>query len=103
MAIAIFVSFEVKPDSLEEFKKIMGVDATETRKEPGCLRFDLLREKDSDTKYSLYEIYKDQAAMDHHVTTEHYKMWNNFKTEQQGLVDGTYKKVVSIAEDIVEQ
>mmetsp|Transcript_4897 Transcript_4897/g.8737 ORF Transcript_4897/g.8737 Transcript_4897/m.8737 type:complete len:106 (-) Transcript_4897:53-370(-) len=95
----IFVSFEVKPESLAEFKEIMAVDAVETRKEPGCLRFDLLQVQGSETKFCLYEAYKSEEDAKFHATTAHYKMWNEFKTTKGGVVDGTYAKVITNAAD----
>eukprot|EP00440_Ansanella_granifera_P043214 gb/GFBE01046848.1/.p1 GENE.gb/GFBE01046848.1/~~gb/GFBE01046848.1/.p1 ORF type:complete len:107 (+),score=44.57 gb/GFBE01046848.1/:1-321(+) len=95
----IFVSFEVKKDFLEEFHRIMAIDAAETRKEEGCLRFDLLKVQGSDTKFCLYEAYKDEASAKQHANTEHYKMWNEFKTAKCGVVEGSYSKVVCDALD----
>lgn len=52
--VAVFVTVTV-PDALkEEFLKVMAVDVAESRKEPGCVRFDLLDHGDG--KYSFYEV-----------------------------------------------
>mmetsp|Transcript_4962 Transcript_4962/g.13966 ORF Transcript_4962/g.13966 Transcript_4962/m.13966 type:complete len:105 (+) Transcript_4962:92-406(+) len=91
---AVFVQFEVAPGKEEEFNKIMEIDATETRKEPANLRFDLLKVQGSERKYCLYEVYKDEAGVDAHVKTDHYKMWNEFKSKGQGLVEGSYTKIL---------
>ena len=48
----------------------MAADVTESRKEEGCLRFDLL--KGDAGKYHFYEIYKDSEAAAHHKTLPHY-------------------------------
>ena len=40
--LSIVVKVEIEPTRLEEFIKVMKYDAVESRKEPGCLRFDLL-------------------------------------------------------------
>jgi len=90
----VFVSFEVKKEFLAEFHKLMAVDARETRKEPGCLRFDLLQVADSDTKFCLYEVYQNEIAAKEHGKTDHYKQWNEFKTTKGGTVEGSYKKVI---------
>ena len=51
--------------------QVMKVDVDESRKEEGCLRFDLLDQGGG--KYSFYEIYKDDAAMALHKTLPHYQ------------------------------
>eukprot|EP00931_Biecheleriopsis_adriatica_P093249 TRINITY_DN66997_c0_g1_i1.p1 TRINITY_DN66997_c0_g1~~TRINITY_DN66997_c0_g1_i1.p1 ORF type:complete len:181 (-),score=52.43 TRINITY_DN66997_c0_g1_i1:109-651(-) len=94
---AIFVSFEVKPDHMDEFYKVMEMDAECTRAESGCLRFDFLKDKDNPHKFYLYEVYVDKASARKHGQTEHYKMWNSFKTEKGGLVEGSLQKVLSSA------
>eukprot|EP00930_Biecheleria_cincta_P085038 TRINITY_DN74459_c0_g1_i1.p1 TRINITY_DN74459_c0_g1~~TRINITY_DN74459_c0_g1_i1.p1 ORF type:complete len:286 (-),score=43.60 TRINITY_DN74459_c0_g1_i1:69-926(-) len=91
-SFAVFVSFEVKTEFLNEFHEIMKVDAAETRKEPGCLRFDLLQVEGSRTKFCLYEAYTNESAAKDHAKTSHYTTWNEFKTTKGGVVDGTYEK-----------
>lgn len=41
--------------------------------EPGCLRFDVCRERSDATLFLLSEVYTDQAAFDAHRQTEHFQ------------------------------
>ena len=43
------------------------------REEPGCLRFDLLRDSSNLNKFYFYEVYVDTAAVDNHKATPHFK------------------------------
>lgn len=45
--------------------------------EPGCSRFDVVQDQADPTKFWLYEVYDDQAAFDHHLTTPHFHRWND--------------------------
>lgn len=39
--VTLVVKFEVQPDKLEQYLALMKVLITETRKEKGCLRYEL--------------------------------------------------------------
>ena len=42
LSTGVFVTVNVPEDKRDEFLKVMKIDAAESRKEPGCVRFDLL-------------------------------------------------------------
>ncbi|WP_114571442.1 putative quinol monooxygenase [Exiguobacterium flavidum] len=44
----------------------------ETLKEEGCLLYQLHRSLEDDKVFMLYEVYRDAAALDLHVASEHY-------------------------------
>jgi autoinducer 2-degrading protein len=71
----IVVRLEVKPERVEDFLKLVSFNAAESRKEPGNLRFDVVRSIDNPTLYRLYEVYRDEAAMAAHQGTPHYAKW----------------------------
>jgi (4S)-4-hydroxy-5-phosphonooxypentane-2,3-dione isomerase len=71
----IMVRLEVKPDKLDEFLKLVTFNATESRKEPGNLRFDVVRSVDSPTRFGLYEVYRDADGVLAHQSTAHYARW----------------------------
>lgn len=76
--IAVVVNVEVKEDRVEEFLQVMEFDAVESRKEEGCLRFDVLRDLADSNKFVFYEVYRDQAAIDFHKSTPHFQKWSEF-------------------------
>ena len=71
----IMVRLEVKPERLDDFLKLVTFNASESRKEPGNLRFDVVRSVDSPTRFGLYEVYTDDAAVRAHQATAHYARW----------------------------
>ena len=70
------VHIHVLPDHLEKFKQATIVNATNSRKEPGVVRFDVLQAAEDPTRFALYEVYRDRAAVDAHKQTAHYAEWN---------------------------
>lgn len=73
--IATIVFIEVKPDKIEDFKKITLYNHENSRKEAGNVRFDVLQNADDPTKFNLYEVYLDEEAAAEHKKTEHYAKW----------------------------
>jgi (4S)-4-hydroxy-5-phosphonooxypentane-2,3-dione isomerase len=72
--LVIHVEFTIKPESLARFRELMLANARSSlRDEPGCRRFDVLHSAEEPARVVLYEIYEDDAAFDHHLTTPHFK------------------------------
>merc|ERR1719356_1378274 len=73
---AVLVNVEIDKDRVEAFLEAMQDDVTKSRDaalDPGCLRFDLLRDGDDSNKFVFYEAYVDDEGAAHHKTTAHYK------------------------------
>ncbi|MBR2057186.1 MAG: antibiotic biosynthesis monooxygenase [Clostridia bacterium] len=73
--IATTVIVHVKPENVEDFKKITLYNAENARKEPGNVRFDVLWCNDDPTYFTLYEVYATEADAKAHKETAHYKLW----------------------------
>ena len=73
--IHIVVQIEPKPDKVEAFLELALFDARNSRKEPGCLRFDVLKHLDNPPRFSFYEVYQDDAAVQAHRQTPHFARW----------------------------
>jgi autoinducer 2-degrading protein len=71
----IIVRLEVKPERVDDFLQLVSFNAAESRKEPGNLRFDVVRSVDNPTRFELYEVYRDEAAVRAHQATPHYAKW----------------------------
>ena len=88
---AVVVQADIDPDRMHEFLSLIQTNAVETRKEPGCLRFDVLRSQDNPAQFFFYELYKNEAAIDHHKQQPHYNLWATFK-ESGGVIQSTTYK-----------
>lgn len=69
------VHCHVKPEHAEAFEDACRANAEASSREPGNLRFDLLRLTDDPTRFVLYEWYVNEAAAHAHRTTPHYLAW----------------------------
>lgn len=69
------VYLEAQPERLEEFLREALDNAQASRAEEGVLQFDLLQQADSPTRFLLYEVYRDKAALEAHRATPHFARW----------------------------
>ena len=65
----------VKFDMVEAYKQASLANARETIKEPGVIRFDVLQDVEDPTHFSLFEVYRDEAAREAHLATAHFLAW----------------------------
>ena len=71
----VCVRIEVKPGHEEDFIRATATNHEGTRKEPGNLRFDVLRQIAEPHRFFLYEVYRDEAGFQSHQQTPHYLRW----------------------------
>lgn len=72
----VVVVFGVKPDNAMSFRgAVLDNARTSLMTEPGCLVFDVCEASDRPT-FFLYELYKDRAAFDLHLGTDHFKAFD---------------------------
>ena len=72
----VIVSAKVKPEQRGRFLQAIEDNAVSAvREEPGCLRFDVVRDADDPDHYLFYEVYRDQDAFGAHRDTEHFARW----------------------------
>jgi (4S)-4-hydroxy-5-phosphonooxypentane-2,3-dione isomerase len=72
---AVAVTIFIKPGSEQAFIDATLLNATNTRKEPGNLRFDVLRGAEDGGRFLLYEVYKSKEAHALHHQSAHYLQW----------------------------
>ena len=69
----LLVEVNVKPERLDEFLELIKYDAEHSENdEPGCLRFDVLRDTENPHRFFYYEVYKDEAGRLAHRETPHF-------------------------------
>ena len=73
--VAYCVEVYVKPGHEEDFIKASEENHKGTLKEPGNIRWDLGRSKDSKSLFFIYEVYKDDVSVVAHKETDHYLKW----------------------------
>ena len=73
----VSVTVFVKPEFVEAFIEATMDNATNTRREPGNVRFDVSQGEEDPTRFLFYEVYREKAGFLAHQQTEHYLRWKN--------------------------
>ena len=73
----VHVHVKVKPEFIEAFKQATIENASNSVKEAGIARFEVIQQTDDPTKFVLVEIYKTVDAPGAHKETHHYKRWRD--------------------------
>src|SRR5881409_4491183 len=74
--VVLHVTSQVKPEHVSEFLEVVRYDAEHSENdEPGCLRFDVIQDKDDPNRFYFYEVYRDEAALEAHRKTPHFAVW----------------------------
>lgn len=75
--LAVIVSVVIRPEHEERFlTAITRQAALSLSEEEGCLRFDIVRDREDANHFLLYEIYGDDAAFyERHRSTAHFAEW----------------------------
>ena len=89
---SIFVTINVKPEHIEEFKEASLGDAHgSTRDEPGCFRFDIHQDAGIPSRFYLHEVYRDEDAFQAHLEAPHFLQWRDAINP---FSDGDIQKIV---------
>lgn len=73
----ILVHVRVKPETVVAFKRATIENATNSVKEPGIERFDVIQQAEDPTHFILVEVYKTPDASAAHKNTAHYRRWRD--------------------------
>lgn len=76
--LILHVFCSVKPELIEAFKEATLKNASNSIKEPGVIRFDLLQQQDDPAKFVISEVYKSAGAIVAHKETAHYAEWCHY-------------------------
>lgn len=75
------VHVHVKREHIDAFLEATRANHEGSIREPGNLRWDVLREVADPTRFILYEWYVDEAAAVAHKATAHYDAWREAVTD----------------------
>lgn len=79
--LIVHVHVSVKSQFVEDFKKATIENASNSIKEAGVLRFDVIQQEDDHTRFVLVEVYKNAEASAAHKETAHYAKWRDTVAE----------------------
>ncbi|HEY1505132.1 MAG TPA: putative quinol monooxygenase [Stellaceae bacterium] len=97
MALFVLIAeLQVKPEAVEKFIPLIMANAnTSVHTEKGCMQFDVTQQTDDPTKFSLYEIYADQAAFELHGKTPYVQDF--FAKTKDMIVGRSAKRLTRLA------
>lgn len=75
--LVVHVHIKIKPECVEQFIAASLENASNSIKEPGITRFDLVQSQDDPNQFVLEEVYRDTDAAAAHKTTAHYAKWRD--------------------------
>jgi quinol monooxygenase YgiN len=73
MAVKIVAFVTVKPGAEDAFIAAARTCVAASRAEPGVLHYDLWRETEGDRRFVFNELYVDDAAVQAHMASDHFK------------------------------
>ena len=79
--LTVHVHVNVKSQFVEDFKKATIENASNSIKEAGVARFDVIQQEDDHTRFVLVEVYKNVEASAAHKETAHYAKWRDAVAE----------------------
>ena len=97
--IVTFVHVWVKKEYLEEFVKATIENHKQSVKEPGNLRFDILRDANDPTKFVFYEAFESENAVIAHKDTQHYLKWRNTVADWMARPREGHKHIIVCPEE----
>jgi autoinducer 2-degrading protein len=67
------IHYEFAPEDADRVEEIFRELRDASRTEPGVIQFDVARSKEHPERFVLWEVYTDEASLQAHTQTEHFK------------------------------
>ena len=77
----VHVFVHVKEGTANAFAAASVENATNSVREPGVARFDVIRQQDDPNRFVLVEVYRTADDPARHKETDHYKKWRDIVAE----------------------
>lgn len=74
--ITLIAEFTARPGQGDTVAVLLAGLAVDVRQEPGNVAFDCFRRLDDAAKFVVYEIYRDKAAFEAHITAPYGAVFN---------------------------
>lgn len=90
-AVVVFASFRPLAGRAEEVHRLLSWMVENTRREPGCERYDLYRQVPPAETFHLLERYRDDDALQEHRASDHYV---EYRRQVPELIEGSIDVVL---------
>ena len=79
--LVVHVHVHIKAESVEAFRDATLENASNSLREPGVARFDVLQQSEDPTRFLLVELYRTAGDPARHKETAHYQTWRDTVAE----------------------
>src|ERR1700691_5866456 len=94
--IVLSVHFEAVPGRENDLARELFALVEPTRKEAGCLAYELHVDQENPGKLMFYEKFADQAALDFHVSTPYFKKLLSYREQSDPIAGQTVTRWKSL-------
>ncbi len=77
MTITKRVTFIAKEGSEEKMKELLSAMVEPSKAEDGCIFYEIFQYKENPRKFMAVETWRDEAALDGHRSSAHYKVYKS--------------------------
>jgi len=77
MTITKRVTFIAKEGSEAKMKELLSAMVVPSKKEDGCIFYEIFQYADNKRKFMAYESWRDESALDGHKASEHYAVYKS--------------------------
>ena len=71
------VTFVAKPNQEEKLKELLSAMVKPSKKEDGCINYNIYQYKDNPRKFMAVETWRDEEALDNHKKSPHYAIYKS--------------------------
>jgi quinol monooxygenase YgiN len=71
--LRVIARVKALPGKVNELLSVLSSLVEPTRKEPGCLSYELLQNNEDPTDFTLIEEWQSNTALESHFATKHFK------------------------------
>jgi quinol monooxygenase YgiN len=72
-SLRVVARIKAKPEKVGEVRELLSGLVEPTRKESGCISYDLLQNTDDPTDFTFVEEWESEAALESHAASDHLK------------------------------
>ena len=70
-SLSVVARIKAKPESIDDVRRLLSGLIEPTRKEPGCVKYELLQNRHDPTDFTFVEEWNGDSAFKSHFTTDH--------------------------------
>jgi len=71
--LRVVARVKARPNKVHELLSLLSSLVEPTRKEPGCIHYELLQNNEDSTDFTLIEEWQSNMALQSHFATKHFK------------------------------